>query len=144
MRCREFPKGYTSWCGKTYRTDTEATLEILSRNAPEEQENDAYWNAIDLLKEWGFKLKYPDNNYWEEYGKTYKKLHESITAKCGQLNKGWVSLDESGKRIGTAYWETEDKDMCIRWAIADTLIANSRLNTTRYEKAYSEKERGTP
>lgn len=83
------------------------------------------WNAIDLLKEWGFKLKHPDRNYWEEYDKTYKKLHESITAKHGQLNIGWVSLDENGKRVGTAYWETKDKDSCIRWAIADTMIANT-------------------
>lgn len=101
MRTRPIPKELDTWTGPI-AVDVEATIAMLEESCPEDQENDAYWQAVDLLN------KNKDISYDE--------LCKAVTADHGFLNLGCVL--KSGK--GRAFWECKDKELCIRWALIDS------------------------
>lgn len=101
MRYRPVAKDYISWCGIECVIDVGATMRVLENTCPADQENDAYWQALDLLT--------------RNKGITVTELKQMVTAQKGFLNFGYTL---SGKR-GRPYWEMKDIDTCIRWAIAD-------------------------
>lgn len=102
MRTRPILKEWTSWTGLHCVADIDATMAMLAESCPEDQENDAYWQAVDLL----------DKNK----DISYEELSKAVTADHGFLNMGCVL--KSGK--GRAFWECKDKELCIRWAIIDS------------------------
>lgn len=48
MRTRPIPKELDTWAGPI-AVDVEATIAMLEESCPEDQGNDAYWQAVDLL-----------------------------------------------------------------------------------------------
>lgn len=101
MRTRPTLKEWKGWKGRHCVADINATMAMLAESCPEDQENDAYWQASDIL----------DKNGSASFG----ELMGKVTADSGFLNKGCVTVDGFGR----AYWEQKDKETCIRWAIID-------------------------
>lgn len=113
MRTRPIPKEVETITG-TKAVDITATMAMLEASCPEDQEHDAYWQAVDLLD--------------ENEDLSFTELCATVTADHGFLNRGYVL--ESG--AGRAYWDRKDKELCIRWALADHI--RYRSGKQRYDE----------
>lgn len=117
MRFRKIRKEWTTWDGRRMVVDMEATMRHLEETFNGNQEEDAYWTAVDLLSS-RTPISIYDADYWKQYDIIRSELQKAIPYERGTLNFGHILTDGREK----PFWETKDKDGCIRWAIADWMI----------------------
>lgn len=122
MRFRKIRKEWTTWDGKHMVVDMEATIRHLEETFTGNQEEDAYWAAVDLLSE-RTPISINDADYWERYEAIRNELQKAIPYESGTLNFGNILIDGREK----SFWETKDKDGCIRWAMADWMTNYKEL-----------------
>lgn len=117
MRFRKIRKEWTTWDGRRMVVDMEATIRHLEETFNGNQEEDAYWTAVDLLSG-RTPISIYDADYWEQYDIIRSELQKAIPYERGTLNFGHILMDGREK----LFWETKDKDGYIRWAMVDWMI----------------------
>lgn len=113
MRYVDFPTSWIGLFGQLIEVDVEETLKQLENKLEHYQDEDAYWEAVDILKD-EKPLSLSDKDYWERYNFLKSKLLNEVENKEGYLNRGQILKSGHGR----AWWEKLSKEDSIRWALA--------------------------
>lgn len=110
----------TSWIGlfgQLVEVDKEKTLKELEYLLEHDQDDDAYWEAFDILND-EKPLSLHDKDYWERYNSLKSKLLKEVKNQKGYINRGEILKNGNGR----VWWEKLSKEDSIRWALANFIL----------------------
>lgn len=117
MRHQTFNTSWTGLFGQLVKVDKEKTLKELEYLLEHDQDEDAYWEAFDILSN-EKPLSLRDKDYWDRYNSLKTKLLKEVKNQEGYINRGVILKNGHGR----TWWGKLNKEDSIRWALANFIL----------------------